>query len=58
MFDYFKNYSSNAHQVYCEDSPNKGLNDHCQSDDIDIHTRSQVRLKREYFLICNISDNI
>ena len=25
MFDYFKNYSSNAHQVRCEDSPTKGL---------------------------------
>ena len=29
------NYSSNAHQVCCEDSPTKGLYDHCQSDDLD-----------------------
>ena len=58
MFDYFRNYSSNAHQVCCEDSPTKGLYDHCQSDDLDLHSRSQVRLKSGYFLTCNISDNI
>ena len=32
--------------------------DHCQSDDLDLHTRSQVRLKRDYVLTCNVSDNI
>ena len=58
MFDYFKNRSSNDRQVFCEDSPTKGLYDHCQSDDLDLRSRSQVRLKRDYFLICNISDNI
>ena len=42
----------------CEDSPTKGLNDHCQSDDRDFNSRSQVCLKRDYFLTCNISDNI
>ena len=31
---------------------------HCQSDDIDLHSRSQVCLKLDYFLTCNISDNI
>ena len=31
--------------------------DHCQSNDLDLHSRSQVRLKRDYFLTCNISDN-
>ena len=58
MFDYFKNYSSNSLQVCCEDIPNKGLYDHCQFDYLDLHSRSQVRLKHEYFLTCNISDNI
>ena len=28
MFDYFRNYSSNANQVCCDDSPTKGLYDH------------------------------
>ena len=28
MFDYFGNYSSNAHQLCGEDSPTKGLYDH------------------------------
>ena len=57
MFDYFRNNSSNAHQVSCADSPSKGLYDHCQSVDLDLHARSQVSLKRDYFLTCNISDN-
>ena len=30
MFDYFRNCSSNAHRVCCEDSPTKGHYDHCQ----------------------------
>ena len=54
----FKTYSSNDNEVCCEDSPTKGLNDHCQTDDLVLHSRSQVRLKLDYFLICNISDNI
>ena len=58
MFDYFRNYSSNAHQVCCEDSPTKGLYDHCQSDDLDLHSRSQVHLKLDYFLTCSILDSI
>ena len=29
IFDYFRNYSSNTHQVCCEGSPTKGLYDHC-----------------------------
>ena len=58
MFDYFKNGSSNAHGVCFEDSPTKGLYDHCQSDDFDLRSRSHVRLKLDYFLTCIISDNI
>ena len=58
MIDYFRNYSGNAHHVCYEDSPTKGLYDHCQSDGLALHTRSQVRLKRDYFLTDNISDNI
>ena len=42
----------------CEDSLTKGLYDHCQSDDLAFHSRSQVCLKLDYFLTCNISDNI
>ena len=41
MFHYFRNYSSNAHQLCCKDSPTKGLHDHYQSDDLDLHLRSQ-----------------
>ena len=48
MFDYFRNCSSNAHAVCCEDSPNKDLYNRCQSDDHDLHLRSQVRLKCDY----------
>ena len=48
MFDYIRNYSSHAHQVFCEDSLTKGPYDHCQSDDLDL-SRSQVRLKPDYF---------
>ena len=58
MFDYFTNCSSNRHQVCCEDNPAKGPYDHFQSDDLDHHSRSHVRLKLDYFLTCNISDNI
>ena len=47
MFYLFRHYSSNAHQVCCEDSPTKGLYDHCQSHDLNLHSSSQVRLKLE-----------
>ena len=42
----------------CEDSPTTGLYEHGQSDDVDLHSRSQVRLKLDYSLTCNILDNI
>ena len=58
MSDYFRNCSSNAHHVCCEDIPTNGLHEHCQSDDLDLHSRSHVRLKHDYFLTSNISDNI
>ena len=58
MFDYFVNYSINAHRVCCEDGPTKGLYDHCENDNLDLHSKSHVRLKLDYFLTCNISDNI
>ena len=38
-----------AHQVCREDSPTKGLYDHCQCDDLDRHLRSQACLKLDYF---------
>ena len=58
MFDYFGNCSCNVHQVCCEDSPTIGLYDFCHTDDLDLHSRSQVFLKLDYFLTCNISGNI
>ena len=58
MFDYFRNCSGNPHHVCCEDRLAKSMYDHCQSDDLDLHPRSQVRLKLDYSLTCNISDNI
>ena len=58
MFDRFENYSSNDRHVCSEDGPTKGLYDHCRSDDLDLHSRLQVRFKRDYFLTCNISDNV
>ena len=42
MFDYFRNYSSNPHHVRCEDNPTKSLCDHCQSNDLYLHSRLQV----------------
>ena len=53
-----RNYSSNVHHVCCADSQTKGLYDHCQSVDFNLHSRSQVGLKLDYVLACNISDNI
>ena len=49
MFDYFINYSNNAHQVCCEGSPTKGLYARCQCGDHRPYSRSQVRLKLDYF---------
>ena len=54
MFDYFRNYSSS---LSCEVCSTKGLYDHCQYDDLDLHLRSQVCLKLDYFLTRNISYN-
>ena len=42
----------------CEDTPTKVLYDGCHSVDLDLHTRSQMRLKLDYFLTCNIANNI
>ena len=42
MFNYFRNCSSSAHQVCGEDSPTKGRYDHCQSNDLDLHSSSQL----------------
>ena len=53
-----KTIEKTAHQVCCEDIPAKDLYDNCQSDDPDLHSRSQVRLKPDYFLTGNISDNV
>ena len=59
MFDYFRNYSSNTHQVYCDDHPTKSLYDRCQSDDLDLHSMSHLRLKLDKCLMCShISDSI
>ena len=50
MFHYFTNCSSKAHQ----DSPTKGLSDLCQSDDLDLHAMSQLRLKLDNYWTCTI----
>ena len=42
-------YSSNANHFCSEDSPTKGLYDRCQSDNLDLHSKSQVCLKLDYF---------
>ena len=44
MFDYFKSYSSSNDQVCCKDCPTKCLYI-CQSDDLDLHSRSPEHLK-------------
>ena len=54
MFDDFRNFLSNAHQVCCEDSPNKGLYNLCQSDDLDLHSRSQLCLILDTCLTCSL----
>ena len=53
MFDYFRNYSSNAHRICCEDRPTK----------VYMTTASPLAVTcieghKCYFLTCNISDNI
>ena len=47
MFDYFRIYSSNPHQVCCEDSLTKDLFFFSQFDDLALHSRSQLHLKRD-----------
>ena len=49
MFDYFRNYSSNARQVCCDDNSTKGLYDHCLSDDLDLqgHKYEEFELLEE-----------
>ena len=42
MLDYVRNCSCNVHQVSCENSPRENL---CQSDDPDLHSRSQLHLE-------------
>ena len=54
MFDYFRNSSSNAHQVGCEDSPTEVLYNICQSDDLDLHLKSQLCLKLDKCLTCSL----
>ena len=54
VFDYFKKVPSNAHQVYCEGSLTSGLYNRCQSNDLDLHSRSQLRLKFDTLLICSL----
>ena len=51
MFGYFRNYSQAIMPIKfcCEDSPTKGLCDRCQHDDLDIQSRSQIRLNLDYF---------
>ena len=58
MFDYFKNCSRITYQACYEDSPTNGQYDHYQSDDLDLHSRSQVRLKLDNFLTNNIRTNM
>ena len=58
MFDYFINCSGYVHHVYHEDTQTKVIYGHCQSVDLDLHSSSQVPLKYDYFLTCNISDTI
>ena len=48
MLNTFRNYSSN-HYIYCVHSRTKGLHDYCQSNDLGLHSRLQVRLKLDYF---------
>ena len=61
MFGYFINCSNSPHQVFCEDSPTKGLYViFFQSDDLALHSRSQLHLKLDKIMCYNsyISNNI
>ena len=60
MFDCFINCLNNGHEDCCEDNPTKGL--FSQSDDLALHSKSQLCLKHDNFLNLyynsNISDSI
>ena len=62
VFGYSNHFSSNAHQVCCEVSPTTGVHKLCQSDELDLYSRSQLRLKLDtlFYLLfkSNMSDNI
>ena len=49
---HFRNCSSNAHQIRCEDSPTKGI--FCQSSDLALHSLSQLRLELDNVVTCGI----
>ena len=53
MFDYFRNSSSNPHQICCEDSPTNGLYNSFESDDLALRSRSQRRFKLDKCLTCS-----
>ena len=55
MFDYFRNYSMPI-KFTVKIVRLKVYYNHCQSDDLDLHARSQVCLK--CVSTCNISENI
>ena len=44
----------NIQQVYCEDSPTKGLYDLSHSNDLDLQSRSQLRFKLDKCLTCSL----
>ena len=53
MFDYFRNYSSNMPITFAlkiVQLLTKCLYGYCQFDDLDLRSRSQVRLKFDYVL--------
>ena len=58
MFDYFREYSSNANHVCCEDSPSYGLYGHRQSDDLALYSRSQMRVKRDIHFFYHVASII
>ena len=58
MFEYFRNRSSNAHEVCCEDSLTKSVYMTIASLMTLTFTQGHICLKLDYFLTCNISDNI
>ena len=62
MFDCFINFSNNAHHICCEDSLAKGPYNLFLVNDLDLQSRSQLRLKVDnvfsLYFNSNISDNI